>query len=69
MSLVLARMNDTQKRDMVLAALELVEALEAVKRFDLTKDREQVATLEIGLCRMVKKLKKEFQLTEHLEQR
>jgi hypothetical protein len=65
MSLVLARMNDTQKRDMVLAALDLVEALEDVKRHGTIEGRgNRVAEHEIRLCRMVIKLKKEFQIED-----
>ena len=57
MSVVLARMNERQKQDMVAAALALAEALEGA-------DKKEVSRLENLICARTRLLKKEFGLED-----
>jgi hypothetical protein len=60
LSTLLARMNDNQKRDMVLAALKLVEALEDEAYTGNPEDKNRVAKWQTYLRAEVRKLRKEF---------
>ena len=57
MSVVLARMSERQKQDMVAAALALAEALRV-------GDRKEVSRLENLICVRTRILKKEFGLED-----
>ena len=64
MSLVLARMTDTPKRDMVIAALALVDALEDFAYTRKEEDKKRIAECQTYLCAMARKLRKEFGLED-----
>jgi hypothetical protein len=71
--MLLARMNDRQKQDMVQATLELVEALEDEAYTRKLEDKKRVTAGLTNLCTMARKLRKEFgldtMLTERLDQK
>jgi hypothetical protein len=62
LSTVLARMNERQKQEMVIATLNLVEALEDEAYTRKPEDKKRVAENLTHLCAMVRKLRKEFDL-------
>jgi len=64
MSVVLARMSDVQKRDMAIAALELVDALEDYAYTRKDEDKKRVSECQTSLVIMARKLKKEFGLED-----
>jgi len=69
MSMVLARMNDKQKQELVLLALALGEVLDSGGHKTLDADKPSVLELHYQIVTQVRRLKKEFGLTEHLDQK